>query len=84
MRLIKAYNMGSKSFKKFSDAIKEENRVWNLIMFDGSHYSIDENVAKTTELVALAHDHGLSIEAEVGSIGGEEQAVFKATQRLKL
>lgn len=31
MRLIKAYNMGSKSFKKFSDAIKEENRVWNLI-----------------------------------------------------
>ena len=40
------------------------------IMFDGSHYSIEENVAKTTELVALAHDHGLSIEAEVGSIGG--------------
>ena len=38
------------------------------IMFDGSHYSIDENVAKTTELVALAHDHGLSIEAEVGSM----------------
>ena len=33
------------------------------IMFDGSHYDIDENVAKTTELVALAHDHGLSIEA---------------------
>ena len=44
------------------------------IMFDGSHYSIDENVAKTTELVALAHDHGLSIEAEVGSIGGGEVA----------
>ena len=45
------------------------------IMFDGSHYAIDENVAKTTELVALAHDHGLSIEAEVGSIGGEEDGV---------
>ena len=45
------------------------------IMFDGSHYPIDENVAKTTELVALAHDHGLSIEAEVGSIGGEEDGV---------
>ena len=45
------------------------------IMFDGSHYDIDENVAKTTELVALAHDHGLSIEAEVGSIGGEEDGV---------
>ena len=46
------------------------------IMFDGSHYSIDENVAKTTELVALAHYHGLSIEAEVGSIGGEEDGVI--------
>ena len=49
------------------------------IMFDGSHYSIDENVAKTTELVALAHDHGLSIEAEVGSIGGEEDGVIGMT-----
>ena len=45
------------------------------IMFDGSHYAIEENVAKTTELVTLAHDHGLSIEAEVGSIGGEEDGV---------
>ena len=49
---------------------------FSSIMFDGSHYSIDENVAKTTELVALAHDHGLSIEAEVGSIGGEEDGVI--------
>ena len=47
-------------------------------MFDGSHYPIDENIAKTTELVALAHDHGLSIEAEVGSIGGEEDGVVGA------
>lgn len=45
------------------------------IMFDGSHYPIDENVAKTTELVALAHKNGMSIEAEVGSIGGEEDGV---------
>ena len=48
------------------------------IMFDGSHYSIDENVAKTTELVALAHAKGLSIEAEVGSIGGVEDGVVGA------
>ena len=48
------------------------------IMFDGSHYPIDENVAKTTELVALAHENGLSIEAEVGSIGGEEDGVIGA------
>ncbi|MCR4998684.1 MAG: class II fructose-1,6-bisphosphate aldolase [Lachnospiraceae bacterium] len=45
------------------------------IMFDGSHYSIDENIEKTTELVKLAHDNGISIEAEVGSIGGEEDGV---------
>ena len=46
------------------------------IMFDGSHYAIDENVEKTTELVKLAHDNGISIEAEVGSIGGEEDGVI--------
>lgn len=45
------------------------------IMFDGSHFAIDENVAKTTELVKLAHEKGMSIEAEVGSIGGEEDGV---------
>ena len=51
---------------------------FSSIMFDGSHYAIDENVAKTTELVALAHSKGLSIEAEVGSIGGEEDGVIGA------
>lgn len=49
---------------------------FSSIMFDGSHYAIDENVAKTTELVALAHSKGMSIEAEVGSIGGEEDGVI--------
>ena len=44
-------------------------------MFDGSHYPIDENVEKTKELVAVAHAMGMSIEAEVGSIGGEEDGV---------
>ena len=48
------------------------------IMFDGSHYPIEENVAKTTELVNVAHNLGLSIEAEVGSIGGEEDGVIGA------
>ena len=46
------------------------------IMFDGSHFAIDENIAKTTELVSVAHGLGLSIEAEVGSIGGEEDGVI--------
>ncbi|MDE6502025.1 MAG: class II fructose-1,6-bisphosphate aldolase [Ruminococcus sp.] len=45
------------------------------IMFDGSHFPIAENVAKTTELVNVAHQLGLSIEAEVGAIGGEEDGV---------
>ncbi|MBQ7903354.1 MAG: class II fructose-1,6-bisphosphate aldolase [Oscillospiraceae bacterium] len=45
------------------------------VMFDGSHYGIEENVEKTKEIVALAHSKGISVEAEVGSIGGEEDGV---------
>ena len=45
------------------------------VMFDGSHYAIEENIAKTKELVEAAHAKGVSIEAEVGSIGGEEDGV---------
>ena len=46
------------------------------VMFDGSHYSIEENVQKTKEVVAAAHARGVSVEAEVGSIGGEEDGVI--------
>ena len=48
------------------------------IMFDGSHYPIEENVAKTKELVKIVAEHGMSLEAEVGSIGGEEDGVIGA------
>ena len=48
---------------------------FSSVMFDGSHYPIEENVAKTKELVALTHGKGMSIEAEVGGIGGEEDGV---------
>ena len=48
---------------------------FSSIMFDGSHYPIAENVEKTKELVKIAHAMGLSLEAEVGSIGGEEDGV---------
>ena len=48
---------------------------FSSIMFDGSHLPIDENIQKTKELVKLAHEKGLSIEAEVGAIGGEEDGV---------
>ena len=44
-------------------------------MFDGSHYPITENVEKTTELVKICAEKGMSLEAEVGSIGGEEDGV---------
>ena len=48
---------------------------FSSVMFDGSHFPIDENKAKTTELVNICHDKGISIEAEVGAIGGEEDGV---------
>ena len=51
---------------------------FSSIMFDGSHYPIDENIEKTKELVAICEEKGLSIEAEVGSIGGEEDGVVGA------
>ena len=44
-------------------------------MFDGSHYPIEENISKTKELVEVCESKGLSLEAEVGSIGGEEDGV---------
>lgn len=49
---------------------------FSSVMFDGSHYPIEENVAKTTELVAITKGKGMSIEAEVGAIGGEEDGVI--------
>ena len=51
---------------------------FSSIMFDGSHYPIEENIEKTRELVKIAHAMGLSLEAEVGSIGGEEDGVVGA------
>ncbi|MBQ7383994.1 MAG: class II fructose-1,6-bisphosphate aldolase [Clostridia bacterium] len=51
---------------------------FSSIMFDGSHYPIDENVAKTSELVKICAEKGMSLEAEVGSIGGEEDGVVGA------
>ena len=51
---------------------------FSSVMFDGSHYPIEENVAKTKELVAICAEKGLSLEAEVGAIGGEEDGVVGA------
>ena len=49
---------------------------FSSVMFDGSHYPIEENIAKTTELVKVCNEKGLSLEAEVGAIGGEEDGVI--------
>ncbi len=62
----------------YEGAMKCIEAGFSSVMFDGSHYPIEENVAKTTELVALCNEKGISIEAEVGSIGGEEDGVVGA------
>ncbi len=51
---------------------------FSSVMFDGSHYGIEENIEKTKEIIALAKAQGISVEAEVGSIGGEEDGVVGA------
>jgi fructose-bisphosphate aldolase class II len=51
---------------------------FSSVMFDGSHYDIEENIAKTKDIVAYANERGISVEAEVGSIGGEEDGVVGA------
>ena len=59
----------------FEGAKKCIEAGFSSIMFDGSHYPIEENYEKTKELVGICNELGLSIEAEVGSIGGEEDGV---------
>ena len=49
---------------------------FSSVMFDGSHYPIEENIEKTKELVGICEEKGLSLEAEVGAIGGEEDGVI--------
>jgi len=59
----------------YDAAIACINAGFSSVMFDGSHYPIEENIAKTLELVKITNEKGLSLEAEVGSIGGEEDGV---------
>ncbi len=62
----------------FDGALKAMDAGFSSVMFDGSHYAIEENIEKTKEIVAIAHSKGISVEAEVGSIGGEEDGVVGA------
>lgn len=59
----------------YEGAFKVIEAGFSSVMFDGSHYPIAENIEKTKEIIALAHSKGISVEAEVGSIGGEEDGV---------
>lgn len=59
----------------FDACLKCIEAGFSSVMFDGSHYPIDENIAKTKEMVEICKEKGLSLEAEVGSIGGEEDGV---------
>jgi fructose-bisphosphate aldolase class II len=62
----------------YDGALKVIEAGFSSVMFDGSHYAIEENIAKTKEIVEIAHAKGISVEAEVGSIGGEEDGVVGA------
>ena len=62
----------------FDGALKAIEAGFSSVMFDGSHYDIKENIEKTKEIVAISHSKGISVEAEVGSIGGEEDGVVGA------
>ena len=60
----------------YEDCYKCIDAGFSSIMFDGSHYPIEENIAKTKELINVCAEKGLSLEAEVGAIGGEEDGVI--------
>ena len=60
----------------YEGALKCIEAGFSSVMFDGSHYGIEENIAKTKEIIAHAHSKGISVEAEVGAIGGEEDGVI--------
>lgn len=62
----------------FDGSMKCIEAGFSSVMFDGSHYPIEENIQKTTELVKICNGKGISLEAEVGSIGGEEDGVIGA------
>ena len=60
----------------YEGALKCIEAGFSSVMFDGSHYGIEENIEKPKEIIALAHSKGISVEAEVGAIGGEEDGVI--------
>jgi fructose-bisphosphate aldolase class II len=68
-----ALHLDHGSFEGAKDCIEAG---FSSVMFDGSHYDINENIQKTKDIVKFANERGISVEAEVGSIGGEEDGVL--------
>ena len=62
----------------YDHALQVIEAGFSSVMFDGSHYAIEENIEKSTKLIADANAKGISVECEVGSIGGEEDGVVGA------
>ena len=60
----------------YDAALKAMDDGFSSVMFDGSHYGIEENIEKTKEIIRIASERGVSVEAEVGAIGGEEDGVI--------
>lgn len=60
----------------YEGAINAMEAGYSSVMFDGSHYDIEENIEKTKKIIKMASEKGISVEAEVGSIGGEEDGVI--------
>ena len=60
----------------YEGALKAMEDGFSSVMFDGSHYAIEENIEKTKEIIRIAGEKGISVEAEVGAIGGEEDGVI--------
>ena len=55
----------------YDAALQAMEDGFSSVMFDGSHYGIEENIEKTKEIIRIANEKGISVEAEVGAIGGE-------------
>ena len=60
----------------YEGALKAMEDGFSSVMFDGSHYSMDVNIEETKEIIRIAGEKGVSVEAEVGAIGGEEDGVI--------
>ena len=66
--------------QSFENCKKALDAGFTSVMIDGSHHPIDENIKMTKEVVEYAHAHGASVEAEVGTVGGNEDGVIGGIQ----